>query len=93
MVLKYCLRGVTILPAPPPEIVYNSDIVSDMVKTFQLGKAGKYGESLKIAPVSTDSQLNKHTCLQVNGSEELRIQPQSILPDLSDFKVCSTYLT
>lgn len=63
------------------------DYYGDMVKTFQLGKAGKYGESLKIAPVSTDSQLNKHTCLQVNGSEELRIQPQSILPDLSDFKL------
>lgn len=60
-----------------------------MVKTYQLSKVGEYGTSLKIAPVTTEKVTNEDTCLQVNGSAILSIRPQSILPLLSEFKVCT----
>lgn len=61
---------------------------SGMVKTYQLGKFTKFGSSIKIAPVTTETQLNEDTCLQVNGSREMMIEPQGIVPDLSGFEVC-----
>lgn len=61
------------------------DYYGGMVKTYQLNHVGQYGASLKIAPVSTDEQQNKKTCLQVNGTSDYSIRPQSILPDVGDF--------
>ena len=58
-----------------------------MVKTYQLSKEGNNGKSLKVAPVTTESQLNKETCLEVDGSSDMSITPQAILPDLSGFEV------
>lgn len=58
-----------------------------MVKTYQLGKYAKYGSSIKIAPVTTETVLNEDTCLQVNGTHEMLIEPQGIVPDLTGFKV------
>jgi len=58
-----------------------------MVKTYQLSKLGEFGSSLKVAPVTTEKVQNLDSCLQVNGSSEHRIEPQSILPDLTGFKV------
>lgn len=59
-----------------------------MVKTYQLGNSGKYGRSLKIAPVTTEDELNAQTCLEVNGTKETEITPQMILPDMTGFE-CS----
>lgn len=58
-----------------------------MVKTYQLSKSGSFGSSIKIAPVTTEDAVNVDTCLQVNGSKEVSIQPQNVLPDLSGFEV------
>jgi hypothetical protein len=58
-----------------------------MVKTYQLSKLGEYGSSLKVAPVTTEKVQNLNSCLQVNGSSGNRIEPQSILPDLTGFEV------
>lgn len=58
-----------------------------MVKTYQLSHKGQYGASIKIAPVTTDTVTNEDTCLQVNGSSDLKIQPQTILPDTSEMEV------
>lgn len=58
-----------------------------MVKTYQLSKDGEYGSSIKVAPVTTEEVLNEDTCLQVNGTSNMAIQPQSILPDISLFEV------
>lgn len=59
-----------------------------MVKTYQLQNIGPFGEMLKIAPVTTESSSNVKTCLQVNGSAEIGvIKPQTVVPDLSQFKV------
>ncbi|XP_078043579.1 C1 family peptidase 26-29-p isoform X3 [Augochlora pura] len=57
------------------------DYYGGMVKTFQLSNKGSYGKSLKIAPITTESALNEETCLEVNGTKESKIQPQSIIPD------------
>ena len=58
-----------------------------MVKTYQKRNYGDYGTSIKIAPVTTETELNSITCLQVNGSESNTVLPQSIIPDISNFKV------
>ncbi|KAK4885932.1 hypothetical protein RN001_002203 [Aquatica leii] len=61
------------------------DYYGGMVKTYQLRNNGAYGTSLKIAPVTTETELNSQTCLQVNGSREVTIEPQSVLPSLEGF--------
>ncbi|CAG9835411.1 unnamed protein product [Diabrotica balteata] len=61
------------------------DYYGDMVKTYQLGTPG-YGVSLKITPVTTETEENVRSCLMVNGTEEISITPQAILPDLTGFK-------
>ncbi|XP_018569133.1 digestive cysteine proteinase 1 [Anoplophora glabripennis] len=61
------------------------DYYGDMVKTYQLGSSG-YGTSLKIAPITTETEENAITCLQVNGTEENKIVPQTILPSLVGFE-------
>ncbi|XP_055905890.1 digestive cysteine proteinase 1 [Eupeodes corollae] len=66
------------------------DYYGDMVKTYQLANEDKYGTSLKIAPVTTSSELNKETCLLVNGTAENVIDIQSILPDAKSFVLIGT---
>lgn len=67
------------------------DYYGGMVKTYQLNHYGDYGSSLKIAPVTTDDSLNKVTCLQVNGTTEYHIVPQTILPNCTDFQLAGKY--
>lgn len=57
------------------------DYYGGMVKTFQLSHMGLFGASLKIAPITTETSTNAETCLQVNGTNELKIHPQAIIPD------------
>ncbi|XP_035727441.1 digestive cysteine proteinase 1-like [Vespa mandarinia] len=57
------------------------DYYGGVVKTLQLANKGLYGSSIKIAPITTESVLNEETCLQVNGSSDFKIHPQSIIPD------------
>lgn len=60
-----------------------------MAKTYQLSNKGPYGASLKIVPVTTETERNTLKCLEVNGTNQFKISPQSALPDLTDFKVHS----
>lgn len=62
------------------------DYYGGMVKTYQLSSVGHWGTSLKVAPITTETELNANTCLQVNGSSEAKIEPQSVLPSLVDFE-------
>lgn len=63
-------------------------VLVGMVKTYQLQKTGEYGQLLKIVPLTTESVINVNTCLQLNGSSEIGvIKPQSVIPDLTNFKV------
>lgn len=58
-----------------------------MAKTYQLANKGSYGASLKIVPVTTETETNTMRCLEVNGTESFHISPQEALPDLENFKV------
>lgn len=58
-----------------------------MAKTYQLSHKGYFGASLKIVPVTTETETNTLKCLEVNGTDEFHISPQAVLPDLSDYKV------
>ena len=58
-----------------------------MVKTFQLSNEGFYGTSKKVAPVTTEISINDEKCLQVNGTSDMKIQPQSIIPDTTGMEV------
>lgn len=66
------------------------DYYGGMVKTYQLTKQGDFGVSLKLAPVSTKDQMNKETCLQVNGTTDDAIEVQGILPYVKDFTLLGT---
>lgn len=66
------------------------DYYGGMVKTYQLANENRYGTSLKIAPVTTSSELNKETCLMVNGSAENVVEMQAILPDAKNFALIAT---
>ncbi|XP_003494144.1 digestive cysteine proteinase 1 [Bombus impatiens] len=62
------------------------DYYGGMVKTFQLSHKGSYGKSIKIAPITTESVLNEETCLEVNGTKEIKVQPQAIIPDTTEME-------
>ena len=66
------------------------DYYGGMVMTYQLTRRGDYGTSLKVAPVTTETDKNKMTCLEVNGTAENKIQVQSVLPDPKDFELEGT---
>ncbi|XP_050671601.1 digestive cysteine proteinase 1 [Leptidea sinapis] len=68
------------------------DYYGGMVKTYQLsaGVFPKFGTSIKIAPVTTEHVLNQETCLQVNGTDDMSVNIQSVLPDMTDFKFVGT---
>ncbi|XP_034480335.1 digestive cysteine proteinase 1 [Drosophila innubila] len=66
------------------------DYYGGMVKTYQLAGEGQYGTSLKLAPVTTRDNLNKLSCLQLNGTEKEHVEIQSILPDVKTFALIGT---
>ncbi|XP_006562600.2 digestive cysteine proteinase 1 [Apis mellifera] len=66
------------------------DYYGGMVKTFQLSHKGEYGKSVKIAPITTESVTNEETCLEVNGTKEIKIQPQVIIPDTTNMQCIGT---
>ncbi|KAK9510895.1 hypothetical protein O3M35_005576 [Rhynocoris fuscipes] len=66
------------------------DYYGGTVKTYQISGMGPYGALLKIAPVTTEDQWNVDTCLQVNGTAQEKVKPQTILPDLHKFKCLGT---
>lgn len=68
------------------------DYYGGMVKTYQLSDENKYGTSLKLAPVTNKHQLNKQTCLQLNGTALNPIQIQSIVPNVTGFPLIGTEL-
>lgn len=69
------------------------DYCSGTVKTYQLSQRGVFGTSFKVAPVTTDNELNKITCLQVNGTEHRHIKQQPILPDCTEFQLIGKIYT
>lgn len=69
------------------------DYYGGMVKTYQLSRENSNGVSYKVAPVTTQTMLNKDTCLNVNGTAENKILVQSILPDTTGFKLIGEFFS
>ena len=58
-----------------------------MVKTYQLAKNGRYGNYLKVAPITTETVMNQIRCFASPGAKGSEVKPQGILPDIFKFKV------
>jgi hypothetical protein len=59
-----------------------------MVITLQRADMMNYGVSYKVAPMYTEKKLNRNMCFQVNGTnKDDAVMIQSVLPDLTGFKV------
>lgn len=63
------------------------DYYGGMVKTYQLSTVGNFGTSLKVAPMTTETELNAVKCFQVNGTQDRKIKPQSVLPAMDGFEM------
>jgi len=63
------------------------DYYGGMVKTFQRGDVGQFGTIVKVAPMTNEIVVNQISCFQVNGSDDMTILPQSILPDIFEFEL------
>ena len=74
------------------------DYYGGMVKTFQRGDVEQFGTMVKIIPftnevtvlassICTVSQVvtNEIDCFQADGDQDNKVEPQSMLPDISDF--------
>ncbi|XP_015112231.1 digestive cysteine proteinase 1 [Diachasma alloeum] len=57
------------------------DYYGGMVKTFQLSNQGPHGTMLKLAPVTTDTELNAEKCMKVEGDSNGPVAIQTIVPD------------
>ncbi len=63
-----------------------------MDKTYQLTNEGQFGTMLKVVPMTDENVMNQINCFAVNGSHDAPVTVQSILPDLTDFKLKGTDL-
>merc|ERR1712165_198373 len=63
------------------------DYYDGMVKTFQRADVKKFGTMAKIIPMTNEEVINKIDCFGVDGEEGMKIEPQSMLPDVSDFEL------
>lgn len=57
------------------------DYYGGMVKTFQLSNQGPHGTMLKLAPVTTEAEMNVEKCMKVEGDSSGPVGIQSIVPD------------
>ena len=55
--------------------------------TIQRADVKPYGTNYRICPETTETQLNVRSCFQVNGTKDAPVAIQTVLPDLSKFKV------
>lgn len=64
-------------------------MLADLVQTFQIGGDGakNFGQSYKVAPMTTEEFVNVRRCFLVNGTESNVVTPQAMLPDLTGFQV------
>lgn len=68
------------------------DYYGTMVLSIQLGSKSPadYGRSYIVVPITTETLENVKTCFLVNGSSDVPITPQAVLPDLSGFEYRGT---
>merc|ERR1711892_1308308 len=70
-----------------PDMKSRIDYYGGMVKTFQRGDIKEFGTTAKIIPMTNEVVVNEIDCFAVDGGKEYKIEPQSILPDITDFEL------
>jgi len=94
----YSVQGVLSIPfaeieepftawANMPDMKSRIDYYGGMVKTFQRGDIKEFGTTAKIIPMTNEVVVNEIDCFAVDGDKENKIEPQSILPDISEFEL------
>ena len=58
-----------------------------MDKTIQRADQEPYGTSYRLCPVTTETEFDVQACFAVNGTGDSPVAIQTVLPDLSRFKV------
>ena len=58
-----------------------------MDSTFQRADEKPFGVNYRSCPETTETQINVRSCFAVNGTEAAPTAIQTVLPDLSNFKV------
>lgn len=62
------------------------DYYAGLDKTFQRADLKPYGASYRICPETTETQLNVMSCFEVNGTKDVTVPIQTVLPDLTNFE-------
>ncbi|XP_067316659.1 digestive cysteine proteinase 2-like [Anolis sagrei] len=57
------------------------------VMTYQFAFEKPFGASFKVTPETTENKTNFKECFRVNGTSDKPVGPQSVFPNLTDFKV------
>jgi len=97
----YSVRGVLTIPyaeitepftawADMENKVSRIDMYGGMTKVFARGDIGQFGTTYKLVPMTNEVVVNEINCFQVDGSKDMAILPQSMLPDISDFEMIGT---
>lgn len=97
---SYMVRGLLSIPFAEIEEPFSAwvdldlnksriDYYTGMVKTFQRGDLKSHGTSVKIIPMTDEDVVNKISCFQVDGDSSNPVSAQTILPDISTFKLIS----
>ena len=55
--------------------------------TIQRGDQGAFGQHYLIAPMTTETKKNFHSCFEVNGTKAAKISAQTVLPNPANFSV------
>merc|ERR1719376_1652739 len=70
-----------------PDMKSRIDYYGGMVMTFQRGDIKEFGTTAKIIPMTNEVVVNEIDCFAVDGDKDNKIEPQSILPDISEFEL------
>jgi len=65
------------------------DFYGNIVQTFTRGDVGKYGSTYKLAYMTTGTNATSYNvrgCFKTDGDVNTTVSPQSVLPDLTNFK-------
>ena len=62
-----------------------------MDETIQRADVKPYGASYRVCPETTETQLNVMSCFEVNGTKDAAVAIQTVLPDLTNFKVLAEH--
>ena len=63
------------------------DYYGETDRTFQRADLGKYGQMFKLVPMTNEAVTNQINCFLVEGSEDVPVLPQSMLPNLGGFQL------